>query len=113
MRTNANILRLCAFLLIAPVLAADGQMVVVPGKDVKGEVVKRLGLPSQAYCWEQCLGEARCMAVRWAVVAGSTAGQCQLIGGPLSFIEPHEIRTEDGQQIRVTVSRREARDSKK
>ena len=113
MRTNANILRLCAFLLIVPAFAGDGQMVVVPGKDVKGEVFKRLGLPSQAYCWEQCLGEARCMAVRWAVLAGSTAGQCQLIGGPLSFSEPREIRTEDGQQIRVTVSTRQARDPRK
>jgi hypothetical protein len=48
--------------------------------------------------------------VRWAVVGRSTAGQCQLISGPLSFVEPHEIRTEDGEQIHVTVSKREARD---
>lgn len=105
----ANISRLCTLLLVAPAIAADAQMVVVPGKDVKGEVVKRLGLPNQAYCWEQCLEEPRCMAVRWAVLGTSAAGQCQLISGPLSFIEPHEIRTEDGQRIRVTVSRREAR----
>src|SRR5689334_17572961 len=97
--------RLSLFLLIAPAIAGDAQMVVVPGKDVKGEVIKRLGLPNQTYCWEQCLEEARCAGVRWAVIAGSTAGQCQLISGPLSFVEPHEIRTEDGQQIRVIVSR--------
>jgi PAN domain-containing protein len=104
---KANITRLCLFLLIAPVLAGDGKMVVVQGKDVKGEVFKRLGLPSQAYCWEQCLDEARCTAVRWAVLSGSTAGQCQLISGPLSFVEPQQIKTEDGQRILVTASRRQ------
>jgi hypothetical protein len=109
MNTLPNILRLCMVLLIAPVLAGDERMVVVPGKDVKGEVFKRLGLPNQAYCWEQCLEEARCTGVRWAVLGGSTAGQCQLLSGPLNLVEPREIRTEDGQQIRVTVSRR-ARD---
>ena len=110
MGTNANISRFWIFLLIAPAFAGDAKMVVVPGKDVKGEVLKRLGLPNQTYCWEQCLEEARCTAARWAVLAGSVAGQCQLISGPLSFIEPHEIKTEDGQQIRVTVGRREALD---
>jgi PAN domain len=107
MNMTRNVLRLCIFLLIAPVLAGDGKMVVVQGKDVKGEVFKRLGLPNQTYCWEQCLEEARCTAVRWAVLGGSAAGQCQLISGPLSFIEPHEIKTDDGQRIRVTASRRE------
>lgn len=108
MGTKANISRLWLVLLIAPALAADGQMVVVAGKDVKGEVFKRLGLPNRTYCWQQCLEEARCTGARWAVIAGTVAGQCQLIRGPLSFIEPHEIKTEDGQQIRVTVGRREA-----
>jgi PAN domain-containing protein len=107
MNPKANLLRLCMFLLIAPAMAADAQMVVVPGKDVRGEVFKRLGLPNQTYCWEQCLEEARCTGVRWAVIGASAAGQCQLISGPLTFIEPREIKTEDGQQIRVTVSRRE------
>jgi hypothetical protein len=106
---KANISRLCALLLIAPAFAGDAQMVVVPGKDLRGEVFKRLGLPNQTYCWEQCLEDARCTAVRWAVIAGSTAGQCQLISGPLTFVEPREIKTEDGQQIRVTVGRREDR----
>jgi hypothetical protein len=105
---KANIPWLCTFLLIAPALAGDARMVVVPGKDMTGEVFKRLGLPNQAYCWEQCLEEARCTGTRWAVITGSTAGQCQLISGPLSFIEPREIRTEDGQQIRVIASKREA-----
>ena len=102
--------RLCTVLLIAPAIAGDAKMVAVPGKDVKGEVFKRLGLPNQAYCWEQCLDEPRCTATRWAVIAGSVEGQCQLISGPLTFVEPHEIKTEDGQQIRVTVGRRESRD---
>lgn len=102
-----NILRLFTFLLIAPALAGDARMVDVPGKDLRGEVFKRLGLPNQEYCWEQCLEEARCTGTRWAVIVGSTAGQCQLISGPLSFIEPRELRTEDGQQIRVTASKRE------
>jgi hypothetical protein len=97
------------FLLIASTVAADAQMAIVPGKDVKGEVFKRLGLPNQMYCWEQCLEDARCTGVRWATIGASTAGQCQLLSGPLSVIEPREIKTEDGQQIRVIVSRRVAR----
>lgn len=104
-----NLSRLLALLLIAPAFAGDAQMVAVPGKDVKGEVFKRLGLPNQMYCWEQCLEETRCTAVRWAALTGTTAGQCQLISGPLSFVEPHVIKTEDGQQIRVTVAQRKAR----
>jgi len=102
-----NILRLCAVLLIAPALAGDGRMVVVTGKDLSGEVIKRLGLPNQDYCWEQCLEEARCAGTRWAVITGSTAGQCQLIGNPLTVIEPRALKTEDGQRIQVTASRRE------
>ena len=104
---KAHIARLCLVLLIAPALAADAQMVLVPGKDLKGDVFKRLGLPNQTSCWEQCLEEARCTGVRWAVIAtASPAGQCQLLSGRLSVIAPHEIKTEDGQQIRVTVARR-------
>jgi len=113
MGTKANISRLWTFLLIAPAIAGDSQMEIVPGKDVSGHVFKRLGLPNQTYCWEQCLEEARCTGARWAVIAGSIAGQCQLISGPLSFIEPRELKTEDGQQIRVIASRRDARDLKK
>jgi hypothetical protein len=44
------------------------------------------------------------------VLPGSTAGQCQLISAPLSFIEPQAIKTEDGQQIRVIVSQKKAPD---
>ena len=109
MTTKAKISRLCLFLLIASAVAADAQMAIVPGKDLKGEVFKRLGLPNQTYCWEQCLEDARCTGARWATISGSTAGQCQLLSGPLSIIEPHEIKTEDGAQIRVIVGRRVAR----
>ena len=111
-RKWANLSRLCTLLLIAPAFAGDEQMVVVPGKDLKGEVFKRLGLPNQKYCWEQCLADARCAGVRWAVIAGSTEGQCQLLSGPLTLVPPHDIKTEDGQQIRVIVSRREMRNPK-
>ena len=107
---KASLSRLCLFLLVASAVAGDAQMVIVAGKDVKGDVFKRLGLPNQTYCWEQCLEEARCTGARWATIAGSTAGQCQLISGPLTVIEPRDIKTEDGQQIRVTVSRRVTRD---
>jgi PAN domain len=109
MGTKAKVSGLCTLLLIAPAFAGDAQMVIVAGKDVKGEVFKRLGLPNQMYCWEQCLAEARCTGTRWAEISGTTAGQCQLMRGDLSFIEPHEIKTEDGQRIRVTASRRQAR----
>jgi len=78
-----NISRFCVFLLIAPAVAGDAaKMVIVPGKDVKGRIFKRLGLPNQTYCWEQCLADERCAGVRWAVLPGSTAGQCQLIRAP-------------------------------
>ena len=106
---KANFSRLSLFLIVAAAFAGDAQMVVVPGKDVKGDVFKRLGLPSQNYCWEQCLEEAKCTGARWATLEGSAAGQCQLISGPLTVIEPHEIKTGDGQQIRVIVGRRVAR----
>lgn len=110
MGTMANVLRLCTVLAVAlavdEAVAADSEMVVVPGKDVKGEVFKRLGLPNQTYCWEQCVDDARCKATRWGVVGDSTAGQCQLISGEITYIEPHDIRTQDGLGIRVIVSRK-------
>jgi hypothetical protein len=112
MGTSANVALVSTFLLAASAVAGDAQMVIIPGKDMKGTVFKRLGLPNQTYCWEQCLEDARCTGARWGVIAGSTAGQCQLMTGPLTFIEPHEIKTEDGQQIRVIASRKEAGDTK-
>jgi len=97
---------LIALAVVATAVAGDAKMVVLAGKDVSGEVFKRLGLPSQSYCHEQCLEEARCTGVRWGVVSGSTAGQCQLITGELQVIEPHEIKTSDGLRIQVLAARK-------
>jgi len=108
MRLKGNVTLVCTFLLTAYALAGDVQMVIIPGKDIRGTVFKRLGLPNQTYCWEQCLEDARCTGARWGVVAGSTAGQCQLMSGEFTLIDPHEIKTEDGQQIRVIASRKQA-----
>jgi hypothetical protein len=90
------------------VSASDARMVVIKDKDVSGEVFKRLGLPNQDYCWQQCLQEERCAGTRWGVIDGATAGQCQLLSGELVFGEPRDIKTEDGQRILVTASRKEA-----
>jgi hypothetical protein len=108
MRLRASVALVCTFLLTASAFAGDAQMVIIPGKDIRGTVFKRLGLPNQTYCWEQCLEDARCTGARWGVITGSTAGQCQLMSGEFSLIEPHEIKTEDGQQIRVIASRKQA-----
>lgn len=87
--------------------SGDAHMVTVRGKDVSGEVFKRLGLPNQDYCWQQCLQEERCTGTRWGAIAGTTAGQCQLISGALTFGELRDIRTEDGKKIQVIASRKE------
>jgi hypothetical protein len=89
------------------VLSADApRMEIVEGKDVTGQVFKRLGLPNQNYCWEQCLQEERCKATRWGFIEGATAGQCQFLTGELTFGAPREIKTEDGQRIIVVVSKK-------
>jgi hypothetical protein len=88
------------------------QMAAVRNKDISGQVFKRLGLPNQDYCWQQCLQDARCTGARWGVLEGSTAGQCQLMSGELKFVEPHDLKTSDGQRIVVTASRKEAKGSK-
>ena len=83
------------------------KMVPVEGKDVTGQVFKRLGLPSQDYCWQQCVAEAKCTGTRWGVVSGSTAGQCQLLSGELTFHALANLKTEDGSRIVVKASRKE------
>jgi hypothetical protein len=103
MRTHFVLL---AFAFIPLAQAAEPQMAVVPNKDLSGQVLKRLGLPSQDYCWEECLQDARCTGTRWAVIKGGKAGQCQLMSGELSLTEIHPINTEDGQAIVVTASRK-------
>ncbi|MBX5461705.1 MAG: hypothetical protein IRZ28_11520 [Steroidobacteraceae bacterium] len=84
------------------------RMVVLKNKDIHGEVLKRVGLPNQNYCWEQCLSESRCSGTRWGVLEGSTAGQCQLITGEFTVDEPHELKTDDGTRIQVTASRKQS-----
>ncbi len=87
--------------------AADpAHMEIIEGKDVSGEVFKRLGLPNRDYCWEQCLKEERCVATRWGFIEGATAGQCQFLTGTLSFTDPKTISTSDGQKILVIASRK-------
>jgi hypothetical protein len=109
-------IKACAFVLAAfavlvpgttPAQSTAKKMVIVSGKDVSGEVFKRLGLPSQDYCWQQCLDEKRCTGTRWGVISGSTAGQCQLLTGELTLRPPAPIKTEDGTRIDVTASRKE------
>jgi hypothetical protein len=105
--TQSFIAGAAVFTLCAPAFSADTtHMEIVAGKDITGEVFKRLGLPNQDYCWEQCLKEDRCQATRWGFLEGATAGQCQFLTGALTFSEPKEIKTGDGQKIFVTVSRK-------
>ena len=95
---------------MAAVSADEGQpqMVIVKGEDLSGKVFKRLGLPDREYCWQQCLKEDRCTGVRWGVLAGDTAGQCQLVSGELTVREPRELKTEDGQTIVVVAARKQS-----
>ena len=91
----------------ASALSADtAHMEILEGKDVTGEVFKRLGLPNQDYCWEQCLKEERCKATRWGFIEGATAGQCQFMTGQLTLTDPKPLTTGDGQKIIVIVSRK-------
>ncbi|HEU4627658.1 MAG TPA: hypothetical protein VFS52_23075 [Steroidobacteraceae bacterium] len=108
MRTNFRTALTLILLASLPafVSAAEPHMEVIAKKDISGQVLKRLGLPNQDYCWEQCLEDARCTGTRWAVIAGTTAGQCQLISGALNVADPHSLKTEDGQKIVVTASRK-------
>ncbi|NLG76504.1 MAG: hypothetical protein GX535_09715 [Xanthomonadaceae bacterium] len=87
--------------------ADEAHMEVLDTKDVSGEVFMRLGLPNQNYCHQQCLKEERCKAVRWGFIEGTTAGQCQLLTGDLTFGEPKSLKTYDGQRIVVIVSLKE------
>ena len=105
---GALLLMACATLAPGTTVAQKtAKMVVVSGKDISGQVLKRLGLPNQDYCWQQCLEESRCTGTRWGVVSGTTAGQCQLMSGELTFHSPKQIKTEDGTNILVTASKKE------
>lgn len=94
-----------ALLLSAAALATDApRMQILEHQDVSGKVFKRLGLPNQDYCYQQCLQEDRCVATRWGFIEGTTPGQCQLLTGELNFSAPRDIKTDDGQRIVVIVS---------
>jgi hypothetical protein len=99
-----------AFLI--PLAEPAARMVMVKDKDVSGQVLKRLGLPNQDYCWQQCLQDQRCTGTRWGAIAGAEAGQCQLMSGELTFGPPRDLRTEDGKRIEVSASRKETGERK-
>jgi hypothetical protein len=99
---------LYGFCTSSVVRAAEPHMVILKDQDISGEVFKRLGLPNQDYCWEQCLKEERCTGTRWGVISGATAGQCQLFTGDLTLGGSRDLKTGDGQKIVVTASKKEA-----
>jgi hypothetical protein len=86
--------------------AAEGRMAVVKGKDLEGSVFKKIGLPSQDYCWSECLKDERCTGTRWGVISGDTAGLCMLLSGDLTVKTPSDLKTYDGKKILVTASRK-------
>ena len=83
------------------------RMTVIVGKDVSGNIYKKLGLPNRQYCWESCLKDDRCTGVRWGVVDKDTAGMCVLISGDLAFKDGVKLKTEDGKPIHVVAARKE------
>lgn len=90
--------------------APDGhpvRMTVIVGKDVSGNIYKKLGLPTRQFCWDSCLKDDRCSGVRWGVVDRDTAGMCILISGELTFKGLVELKTEDGKPIHVIAARKE------
>jgi hypothetical protein len=86
--------------------AADARMAVVKGKDLEGSVLKKIGLPSQDYCWSECLKDDRCTGARWGVISGDTAGLCMLLSGELTLKATSDLKTYDGQKILVTAGRK-------
>jgi hypothetical protein len=86
--------------------ASDARMSVVKGKDVSGSVFKKIGLPSQDYCWTQCVQEERCTGARWGVITGDTAGLCMLISGDLTVKPLEDLKTYDGKKIVVTAAKK-------
>lgn len=83
------------------------RMTVIVGKDVSGNILKKLGLPNRQYCWDSCLKDDRCTGVRWGVVDKDTAGLCVLISGELAFKDRAELKTDDGKPIHVVAARKE------
>ena len=90
-----------------PATGMTARMTIIVGKDVSGNILKKLGLPSRQYCWEACLKDDRCTGVRWGVVDKDTAGMCMLISGDLAFKGRQELKTDDGKPIHVVAARKE------
>jgi hypothetical protein len=84
------------------------RMTLIVGKDVSGNIFKKIGLPTRQYCWDSCLKDDRCTGVRWGVVDKDTAGMCILMTGELSFKDLVEPKTEDGKPIHVVAARKES-----
>ena len=83
-------------------------MVVVKGEDLSGMIHKKLGLPSQSYCWDACVKDQQCTGVRWGVIEGDEAGLCVLLRGELTLKAPGAPQTEDGKSIHVIAARKQA-----
>jgi hypothetical protein len=91
----------------APPERPEARMVVLTGKDVSGTIYKKLGLPSQSYCWDACIKDQQCTGVRWGVIEGDVAGLCVLLRGELTTKAPGAPQTEDGKAIHVTAARKQ------
>jgi hypothetical protein len=106
-------LPVCSVLLLTLLTAGAvaqppaARMTVIVGKDVSGNIYKKLGLPNRRYCWDSCLKDDRCTGVRWGVVDKDTAGMCVLISGDLAFKDGTKLKTEDGKPIHVVAARKE------
>jgi hypothetical protein len=81
-------------------------MAVVKGKDVTGSIFKKIGLPSQDYCWKECMQEERCTGARWGVISGETAGLCMLITGDVTVKPLSDLKTYDEKKIVVIAARK-------
>jgi hypothetical protein len=91
----------------APPERPDARMVVLEGKDVSGTIHKKLGLPSQDYCWDECIKDLQCTGVRWGVIKGDVAGLCVLLKGELTLKAPGAPQTDDGKPIHVIAARKQ------
>src|SRR5581483_9548175 len=92
--------------LAAPPAGTDAGMTILHKQDVTGQVLKKLGLPARSYCWNECLQNTECTAVRWGVLKGDTAGLCILFKGELKYRAPVKATTDDGTPILVTTAKK-------
>ena len=112
LRTTLRLLAVPLLLALGTLHAApperpEARMVVLKGKDLSGFIHKKLGLPSQNYCWDACVKDQQCTGVRWGVIEGDEAGLCVLLSGELTLKAPGAPQTEDGKAIRVIAARKQ------